>query len=120
MSLINSMTYQEPLLRDAHGDIVELEDWSEDIARDHARELGMQLSGEHLKVLEFMRRYYMDGGNTDSATAILRALEERFSVEGGGKYLYRLFPGGPISQGMPLAGLPRPAFASDRSFGSVR
>jgi hypothetical protein len=37
MSLINSMTHQEPLLRDAHGDIVELEDWSESIARELAR-----------------------------------------------------------------------------------
>jgi tRNA 2-thiouridine synthesizing protein E len=73
-----------------------------------------------MRVLNFLRLYYMDGGNTDHATAVMRALEERFSVEGGGKYLYRLFPGGPLNQGMQLAGLPRLAFTADRSFGSVR
>jgi tRNA 2-thiouridine synthesizing protein E len=120
MSLIQSMTENRPVLRDAQGNIIELEDWSPDLARGHARDLGLELTPEHMKVLEFMRLYYMDGGNTESATGMLRALEERFSGEGGGKFLYRLFPGGPLNQGMPLAGLPSPSFSADRSFGSVR
>jgi tRNA 2-thiouridine synthesizing protein E len=35
------------------------------------------------------------------------------------KYLYTLFPGGPIVQGCRLAGLKAPAGATDRGFGSV-
>ena len=46
-------------------------------------------------------------------------LEEEFAEQGGRKYLYRLFPGGPVSQGSRIARLPLPAYSSDRSCGSV-
>lgn len=120
MSLIASMTEQQLVFRDAHGDIVDLEDWSADLARDHAREMGLTLTDEHLKVLDFLRLYYLDGGSAESATGLLRALEQRFAAEGGGRYLFQLFPGGPLNQGMALAGLPSPGLTADRSFGSVR
>jgi tRNA 2-thiouridine synthesizing protein E len=48
------------------------------------------------------------------------ALEEKFHVKGGMRYLYVLFPGGPIAQGCRLAGLPTPTGAVDLSFGSVQ
>ncbi len=48
------------------------------------------------------------------------ALDERFHARGGIRYLYELFPGGPIAQGCRLAGLTPPAGAEDRSFGSVQ
>jgi tRNA 2-thiouridine synthesizing protein E len=47
------------------------------------------------------------------------ALEERFHRQGGLKYLYQLFPGGPVAQGCRLAGLKAPAGAADKGFGSV-
>jgi tRNA 2-thiouridine synthesizing protein E len=48
------------------------------------------------------------------------ALDERFHTRGGMKFLYRLFPGGPVAQGCRLAGLPVPAGAVNPSFGSVQ
>ncbi len=48
------------------------------------------------------------------------ALDEKFHIKGGMRYLYTLFPGGPVAQGCRLAGLPIPAGAIDRSFGSVQ
>jgi sulfur relay (sulfurtransferase) DsrC/TusE family protein len=33
------------------------------------------------------------------------ALNEQFSALGGSEYLYRLFPGGPVSQGNRIANL---------------
>jgi tRNA 2-thiouridine synthesizing protein E len=47
------------------------------------------------------------------------ALEEKFHHKGGMKYLFTLFPGGPVAQGCRLAGLKAPAGATDRGFGSV-
>ena len=47
------------------------------------------------------------------------ALEERFYHKGGIKYLYLLFPGGPVAQGCRIAGLVPPAGAADKGFGSV-
>ena len=42
-----------------------------------------------------------------------------FHIKGGMKYLYKLLPKGPISQGCALAGIENPAGNIDRSFGSV-
>ena len=47
------------------------------------------------------------------------ALDERFHAKGGLKYLYEVFPGGPIAQGCRFAGLKPPAGAADKSFGSA-
>ena len=48
------------------------------------------------------------------------ALDERFHIQGGMKFLYRLFPGGPVSQGCRMAGLESPAGSTDAGFGSVQ
>jgi tRNA 2-thiouridine synthesizing protein E len=46
-------------------------------------------------------------------------LNERFAKEGGSKFLYELFPGGPVARGSRLAGVPAPSDARDLSFGST-
>jgi len=48
------------------------------------------------------------------------ALEEHFHGRGGLRFLYELFPGGPVAQGCRIAGLQPPAGSTDRSFGSVQ
>jgi len=119
MSLMQNLMNERPIMRDAKGDLVELDDWSEEIAHERARDLGMELTPDHMKVIKFLRLHYMDGGNLESAPLLLRDMEERFRDEGGGRFLYRLFPGGPVTQGLYLAGLPSKAFSTDKSFGSV-
>jgi len=47
------------------------------------------------------------------------APKEFFHPEGGLKYLYGLFPNGPVSQGCRLAGLRPPPGAQDQGFGSA-
>jgi tRNA 2-thiouridine synthesizing protein E len=48
-----------------------------------------------------------------------RELEQDFAEAGGRRFLYTLFPGGPLAQGCKLAGLPLPQGTLNRSFGSV-
>jgi tRNA 2-thiouridine synthesizing protein E len=119
MSLMENLMNERPIMRDAKGDLVELDDWSEEIAHERAKDLGMELTADHMKVIKFLRLYYMDGGNLESAPMLLRDMEERFRDEGGGRFLYRLFPGGPVTQGLYLASLPSKPFSTDKSFGSV-
>jgi len=100
--------------------MTELPEWSEEIAADLAAKEGLRLSAEHLEVIHLLRDHYRFHGHDMSGTRLLRALEEPFGRRGGRKHLFELFPGGPISQGSRLAGLPAPPYSKDLSFGSVQ
>ncbi|NIO43648.1 MAG: sulfite reductase, partial [Burkholderiales bacterium] len=45
------------------------------------------------------------------------ALDEKFHGQGGIRYLYLLFPGGPVAQGCRISGLKAPVGAVDPGFG---
>ena len=104
---------------DPLGKLAELPAWSEETARALARQEGLTLTDEHWEVIRLLREHYRLHGNDLSGPRLLMALEERFGARGGKRRLYELFPGGPISQGTRLAGLPPPPYSKDPSFGSV-
>jgi tRNA 2-thiouridine synthesizing protein E len=64
-----------------------------------------------------LRGLYRKNGRAQSARQLGRALENDFHEEGGRRYLYQLFPRGPVSQGSRLAGVPAPPYSGDASFG---
>lgn len=96
-----------------------LENWSEEMARAQAAQEGIELGEAHLDVICTLRDHFAECGPAHNARSILRLLEEVYQEQGGRKYLYTLFPRGPITQGCRLAGLPTPANNADLSFGSV-
>lgn len=104
---------------DPQGHLMQLEAWSEDLARERARRDGLALTPAHWEVIRFLRDHYRQHGPAEHARTVLAALERRFAGAGGRKQLYRLFPGGPVTQGSRLAGLPLPPGAVDRSFGTA-
>lgn len=96
------------------------QDWAPAHARDQAAREKLDLTTDHWVVISALQAYY---AKTEEIDRNLREmhdmLEERFHAKGGMKYLYGLFPGGPIAQGCRLAGLKAPAIAVDKGFGSV-
>jgi len=104
---------------DPEGNMFGLEHWSPLIAQKKAEAEGILLTDEHWEIITYLRERYRKLGEAGSAREIMRALEERFSEGQGRRRLYELFPGGPVSQGSRIAGLPVPPYASDPSFGSV-
>jgi tRNA 2-thiouridine synthesizing protein E len=83
-----------------------------------AKNEGMSLSDAHWMVLVYLRTYYLEYGLPRFARTTARALNKRFAAQGGNKYLYGLFAGGPVTQGSRLANLRTPANATDLSFGT--
>lgn len=96
-------------------------DWTREDAMKAAREENLELTEAHWEVVRALQNYYAH--HEDETVISLRdlhdALDEHFHLQGGLKYLYALFPGGPIAQSCRLAGLKAPFMASDSSFGSV-
>ena len=95
-----------------------LDHWSPLTAQRMAREEGLEeLSEAHWHVIYALRTHYMEKGRAASARELIHILEKNFVDEGGRRFLYELFPRGPVSQGSRLAGVPAPPFSSDPSFG---
>jgi tRNA 2-thiouridine synthesizing protein E len=95
--------------------------WSESEAREMALQEGLELNEDHLAELRALQEYCArhECSNKYSVRELHDALDEKFHDKGGYKFLYKLFPGGPIAQGCRLAGLEPPAGAVDLGFGSV-
>jgi len=75
---------------DPEGYLVNLEDWSEELAVELAKEDKLELGEDHWKVLQ-------------------KGLKEEFGDEWGDKkFLFELFPFGPAKQAGRYAGTPKP------------
>ena len=96
------------------------EDWDPEAAMQIARQERLELGPDHWEVLNALQEYFArQEGAVIRRRALHDALEEKFHHKGGLRYLYMLFPGGPVAQGCRLAGLEPPAGAFDPSYGSV-
>ena len=104
---------------DPEGNLLELSPWSVGNAEERARNLGISMSDDHWDVVLFLRDYYRGRGSEADAREISTALEEEFAEDGGRRWLYQLFPGGPIMQASNIAGIPLPAHTADPAFGNV-
>jgi tRNA 2-thiouridine synthesizing protein E len=94
-------------------------DWTRTDAEAQAASEGITLSDDHWEAIRSLQAYFAH--NEHPNTRVLHdALDEHFHERGGIKYLYEIFPGGPVAQGCRLAGLKAPAGAVDSSFGSVK
>lgn len=95
-------------------------DWSRAEAEAQAKTDGLKLTEEHWQVVCALQEFYArHEGPTVNVRELHDALDEYFHPEGGIKYLYGLFPNGPVAQGCRLAGLQPPSGAQDRGFGSA-
>ncbi|MGB1109320.1 MAG: TusE/DsrC/DsvC family sulfur relay protein [Gammaproteobacteria bacterium] len=109
----------EAVSDDPEGNLLALDDWTEDDAWRMAEEAGIEMNDCHLAVIYFLREHYKENANEHSARKLGAALEKAFKTEGGRKYLYELFPDGPVTTASKLAGLPKPDHTEDSSFGTV-
>ena len=96
------------------------EDWTLRAAQAAAKAEGLTITEDHWAVVRALQEYFARHEARERNMRELHdALDERFHASGGMKYLYRLFPRGPVAQGCRIAGLPLPSIAVDRGFGSV-
>jgi tRNA 2-thiouridine synthesizing protein E len=92
--------------------------WNTAMATQVAQENELELTDDHWEAIKGLQEYFAkhDFGNRRE---LVDALDEKFHSKGGMKYLYRLFPSGPVAQGCKIAGIEPPSGSIDRSFGSV-
>ncbi|MDD5394438.1 MAG: TusE/DsrC/DsvC family sulfur relay protein [Thiothrix sp.] len=86
--------------------------------RKHAAAQGIALTDEHMEAINFVLDFYEHCDDCQNARALADMLQAEFSTRGGRKYLYQLFPNGPLSTIHDLADLPNLGHETDKSFGT--
>jgi|AMFO01.1.fsa_nt_gi sulfur relay protein, TusE/DsrC/DsvC family len=102
-----------------HLTTTDFEEWDEEVAKALATAEGVELTDEHWDVIYYLRERCRTEGPECSARQVSQALAKRYADKGGKRYLYTLFPRGPVFQASKIAGIPMPAHVVDLSFGSV-
>ncbi|MDP2239060.1 MAG: TusE/DsrC/DsvC family sulfur relay protein [Burkholderiales bacterium] len=102
---LNGNTYET----DEEGYLVNLGDWSEDVAGFLAQQEKIDLTQNHWEVVNFLREYYNDYQIAPAVRVLTKAIGKKLGADkGNSKYLYELFPYGPAKQACKIAGLPKP------------
>jgi tRNA 2-thiouridine synthesizing protein E len=93
---------------DAHGYLVNQEDWNEDVAKAVAAAENIEITDDHMAVVEYLRdEYFNHGGNQPNMRKLTKAMQDIWpDRKVDSKALYDLFPMGPAKQAPKVAGLP--------------
>jgi tRNA 2-thiouridine synthesizing protein E len=87
---------------DGEGFLVDRNDWNEEVAAEIARRDGYDLSEEQWKFIRAAREIY-------ERTAVVPPIRKfAKAMEVDAKYLYQLFPKGPMKMICKVGGLPKP------------
>ncbi|MCX8004821.1 MAG: TusE/DsrC/DsvC family sulfur relay protein [Burkholderiaceae bacterium] len=94
---------------DEEGYLVNLSDWSEEVANFIAKQEGIDMTENHWEVVNFLRKYYEEYQIAPAVRVLTKAIGKTLGPDkGNSQYLYELFPYGPAKQACKIAGLPKP------------
>ena len=90
------------------GYLVNIDDWSEDVAKEIAAADNIaELSDKHWDLIKFLRNEYINnGGNQPNERNMVKAMAKIWGAKPSTKDLYELFPMQPSKQATKIAGLP--------------
>ncbi|SPQ01224.1 Sulfite reductase, dissimilatory-type gamma subunit [Candidatus Sulfobium mesophilum] len=94
---------------DDDGYLINLDDWSKELATELAKGDGLTLTDAHWEVINFLREYYKQYQIAPMIKILVKEIGKAMGPEKGNtKYLYELYPAGPAKQACRYAGLPKP------------
>ncbi len=94
---------------DEDGYLLNLGDWTPELANHLAERDGMTLTEAHWEVINFLRDYYAKYQIAPMIKILVKEIAKSIGPEKGNtKYLYQLYPAGPAKQACLYAGLPKP------------
>lgn len=95
---------------DKEGYLVNLQDWSEVVADEMARQMDISLTEQHWEILRLMRDFHQRRGISPVMRILVKLVEKQLGPDKGNSlYLLKLFPESPARVASKIAGLPRPA-----------
>lgn len=107
---MNTLTVNgQAIALDKDGYLVELSDWSPEVAAALATREELELSPEHWEILELLRGFYREFDLSPATRPLIKYTALKLGTEKGNSlHLNRLFKGTPAKLAAKLAGLPKP------------
>ncbi|AZD09190.1 tRNA 2-thiouridine synthesis protein TusE [Pseudomonas chlororaphis] len=94
---------------DKDGYLVELDDWSSEVAAALAAAEQIELTPEHWEILELLRGFYQEFQLSPATRPLIKYTALKLGPDKGNSlHLNRLFKGTPAKLAAKLAGLPKP------------
>jgi tRNA 2-thiouridine synthesizing protein E len=91
----------------ANGYLVDITEWSEDLAKQMASDEDIELTNKHWDLINFLRDQFINnGGKNPNTRALIKEMSSLWGEKIGSKDLYTLFPQDPSKQGGRISGLP--------------
>lgn len=95
---------------DEEGYLLNPKDYSPELRDFMAANMGLELSEDHLIIIEMVRTYYQQFDTTPPMRGLIKLLQkEGYEHLASSVKLARLFPDGAAKSAAKLAGLPKPA-----------
>ncbi len=83
--------------------------WDKNLGKQLAQKDGLDLSAQHWQIIELVRKIYLETETTPPMRLLIKAIKTNINEEiANSRYLYRLFPDGPVRLSSKYAGLPKP------------
>lgn len=97
------------LALDKDGYLANLDDWSEEVAEELARQMEIGLTPAHWEILWLIREFHQRRGLSPVMRILVKLVEKEMGPDKGNSlYLLKLFPDSPARVACKIAGLPRP------------
>lgn len=93
---------------DQHGHLTDRNQWSKQVASVLAATDGITLTDDHWQVIAAVQDIYDLTGDTPPMRLLVKTLQQKLSAEINSRFLYRLYPDGPVRLASKHAGLPKP------------
>lgn len=102
-----SLLISAPL--DPEGFLVNLSDWTPEIATQIAHKENIELTDAHWEIIHCLQDFYSEFDLAPAMRPLCKYLASKLGKEKSGSiYLLKLFPGSPAKYGAKIAGLPKP------------
>lgn len=111
MFLYNTFMEIEKLqsLVDSNGHLLDPSIWNQEIAYRLALQDGIKLTESHLEIIDIVQNIFNETHDTPPMRLLVKQIQMVLGKEkGNSRYLYRLFPNGPVRYACKYAGLPKP------------
>ncbi|QCI26878.1 TusE/DsrC/DsvC family sulfur relay protein [Buchnera aphidicola (Thelaxes californica)] len=96
------------ILKDSQGYLINYKDWNKSIAIEIAKTESIILTKKHWNIIYFIRKFYIEYNSTPSVRILYTYLQKTNNIHITSLCLLKLFPKGLESQGIKIAGIPKP------------